>query len=170
VWTTLHVTDPFLSVERLEMMDPQRLHRRVFCDHKIVRGLIAQRIVPQLCPHCSVPLSEHLEEIPDRLLSALKTYGDISAVRLKGPGCARCGGDGIAGRMAVAEVVVTDARLMRDFIDHGTDVARRNHRQREDTDLSLMENAVMRVLDGSVDPRHVGQYVDVVVPKGEEDR
>jgi type II secretory ATPase GspE/PulE/Tfp pilus assembly ATPase PilB-like protein len=170
VWTTLHVTDPFLSVERLEMMDPQRLHRRVFCDHKIVRGLIAQRIVPQLCPHCSVPLSEHLAEIPDRLLSALKTYGDISAVRLKGPGCARCGGDGIAGRMAVAEVVVTDARLMRDFIDHGTDVARRNHRQREDTDLSLMENAVMRVLDGSVDPRHVGQYVDVVVPKGEEDR
>lgn len=171
VWTTLHVTDPFLSVERLEMMDPQRLNRRVFCDHKIVRGLIAQRIVPRLCPHCSVPIRDGKPaEIPDRLLSAIQTYGDIGAVRLKGPGCGECGGDGIAGRMAVAEVVVTDARLMRDFVEHGTDVARRNHRRRDDTDLSLMENAVMRVLEGSVDPRHVGQYVDVVVPKGEEDR
>lgn len=169
VWTTMHVTDPFLSVERLEMMDPKRLNRRVFCDHKIIRGIIAQRIVPRLCPHCSLPLADHAHEIPDRLLESIKTYGPVDRARIKGSGCKECGGDGIAGRMAVAEVVVTDSRLMRDFVEHGTDTARRNYRAREDTDCSLMENAVLRVLEGSVDPRHVAKYVDVVMDKGRED-
>src|SRR5690606_23226263 len=36
VYTTMHVTDPFLFVDRLELMDPDRLNRRAICDHKIV--------------------------------------------------------------------------------------------------------------------------------------
>lgn len=169
VWTTLHVTDPFLFVERMEMMDPGRLNRRVFCDHKIIRGIIAQRIVPHLCPQCSLPLTEHREEIPARLLESLQTYGSIEKARIKGAGCPACGGDGIDGRIAVAEVIVTDSRLMRDFVEHGTDVARRNYRAREDTDCSMMESAVLRVLEGEIDPRDVSKYVDAVMDKGTED-
>ncbi|QUN44858.1 hypothetical protein KEH59_01060 (plasmid) [Burkholderia contaminans] len=63
------------------------------------------------------------------------------------------------------EVVVTDARLMADFIDRGTAVARRNHHRRPDADPPLLETAIGHVLSGRVDPNHVQEMVDVIVTK-----
>lgn len=169
VWTTLHVTDPFLFVERLELMDTIKLNRRVFCDHKIVRGVIAQRLLPTLCPHCSIALSDRPEVLPQRIVAALKTWGDISAVRLKGPGCEHCDEDGTVGRSAVVEVVVSDATLMRDFIEHGSETARRNYRAREDADLSMLASAIEKALAGLVDPTEIEECVDLIEAKEVKD-
>lgn len=165
VLTTLHVTDPFLFVERLELMDRVRLDRRVFCDHKIVRGVIAQRLLPKLCPHCSTSLSDDITAIPARTINALKTWGDISHVRVKGKGCANCANDGTMGRFAVAEIIVTDAQLMTDFIEHGSATARRNYRARSDSDPSLLEAAIKLALSGAVDLRDVEAWVDLIEAK-----
>ncbi len=165
VWTTMHVTDPFLFVERLELMDKDRLDRRVFCDHKIVRGVVAQRLLARLCPHCSVPLATRPSYLSERIVAALKTWGDISRIRVRGAGCAECGHDGTQGRFAVSEVVVTDAEVMRDFIEHGSDVARKNHREKPDADPSMLEAAILHALAGTVDPRSIEDSVDLIEPK-----
>lgn len=165
-WTTMHVTDPFLFVERLEIMDRQRLDRRVFCDHKIVRGVIAQRLLAHLCRKCRQPLSENPDALSVRLVNALSSWGDISKVRIQGVGCEQCGHDGTIGRLAVAEVVLLDAAVMSDFIQHGSDVARAKYRARSDADPSMLETAIRLALDGLVDPREVENRVDLIEPMG----
>ena len=166
VWTTMHVTDPFLFVDRLELMDRQRLERRVFCDHKVVRGVISQRLLPTLCPKCSVALNVALSANPKalsrRIRDALETWGDTQHVRLTGPGCAHCGNDGVIGRFAVAEVVITDAELMRDFVAHGSETARVNYRKKQGSDPSMLESAIAQVLTGTVDPTAVEDFVDLI--------
>jgi len=165
VFTTLHVTDPFLFVERLEIMDSTRLARRVFCDHKIVRGVVAQRLLPQLCRRCSIPLHKAPKVLPERLVKALETWGDLKLVRVKGPGCERCNHDGTTTRFAVTEVVVTDSKVMKDFVDHGSEVARDNYRARPDADPSMLEAAIHYALSGAVDPRSVEEEVDLIGAK-----
>lgn len=165
VLTTLHVTDPFLFVERLELMDRTRLERRVFCDHKIVRGVVAQRLLPRLCPSCSVALKTNPSALSDRIVSALATWGDLGRVRVQGPGCNECGQDGTLGRFAVAEVIVMDAAVMRDFLEHGSETARDNYRARPDADASMLNAAIAYALAGTVDPRAVEDWVDLIEPQ-----
>lgn len=63
------------------------------------------------------------------------------------------------------EIVLTDPHLMRDFIDHGEDVARRNYRMRSDADKSVLAQAMEGALTGKYDFRDVGDYVDTIVSK-----
>ena len=165
VWSTLHVTDPYLAVDRLELMDPVNLNRKVFCDHTILRGIVAQRLVPKLCPQCRIPLSGNERRVGERLVRAVATHGDLARVHLRGAGCDLCQGDGIDGRMAVAEVVATSPALMKDLVDLGTEAARNRHRARPNTDKSLLGNALAHVFQGRVDPRDVERVVDVIGPK-----
>lgn len=165
VWTTLHVTDPFLFVDRLELMDSKRLHRSVFCDHQILRGIIATRLVPELCPNCRISVSKQPGALSTRIASALATWGDTSQVHVKGPGCETCNNDGTVGRFAVAEVVITDAELMKDFINYDSETARANYRARANADPSMLESAINRVLAGSVDPRAVENSIDLIEPR-----
>jgi general secretion pathway protein E len=166
VWTTMHVTDPFLFVDRLELMDQERLNRRIFCDHKIVRGIIAQRLLPKLCPHCCIALNTAPTALPTRIINALKTWGDISRIKIKNDkGCQECGYDGTLGRFAVAEVVLTDPRLMHDLIKYGSDTARKNHRAKPDSDASMLETAIGLALAGIVDPQSIEESVDLIESK-----
>jgi general secretion pathway protein E len=164
VWTTMHVSDPYLFVERLELMDETRLNRRVFCDPKIVRGVIAQRLLPKLC-ECATSLSGSEGNVSNRLISALRTWGDISRVRLQGDGCELCNHDGTLGRFAVGEVVVTDATLMDNFISKGTAFARDHHRKQEGADPSMLERGIKYALEGLVDPRTVEEQIDLIEPR-----
>jgi type II secretory ATPase GspE/PulE/Tfp pilus assembly ATPase PilB-like protein len=163
VWTTLHATDPFLVVDRLELMDPQRLNRRVFCHPRILRGIISQRLLPRLCPHCSTSQASSPEQ--QRLLAALATWGNPSQVRFRGLGCSHCQGSGVSGRRAVAEVVICDEALMKDFIEQGGEMARRNYRARAEADPSLLESSIALVLQGLVDPVSVEDQVDWIEPR-----
>lgn len=165
VVSTLHAEDPFSVADRIEIMDAVRLPRRMFCNSRMIRGIITQRLVPQLCTNCSELLTEaNKENISPSIFSNLKTYGDLSRVRIRGPGCPQCYGDGNKERIAIAEVIVTDSELMKDFIDYNADVARRNYRARAGADKSVLASAMDGVLEGRIDPRDVGRYIDIIVP------
>ncbi len=168
VWTTLHVTDAYKSIPRLEMLDRERLARSQICDHELIVGMVAQRVVPVLCPHCSVPLHQARDALPAYMVDALRTWGDMSRVRVRGLGCATCHGDKISGRQAVAEIVITDEAFMSDFLTHGLLVARRNHRRKEGSDKSMLANAIDLVLAGYVDPLDVHRNVHKLDAKTEE--
>lgn len=165
VWTTMHLSDPFQFVERLELFDGQRLARRVFCDHKIVRGVVAQRLLPKLCPHCSVLFRNNRSLLSPHITHALSTWHDMNNLRLRGEGCKVCNFDGTTTRFAVAEVVVMDAAVMSDFIKYNSEVARDNYRAREDSDPSMLVAALQHAFRGNVDPRDVIKYVDVIEPR-----
>ena len=208
VWSTLHVTDPFMSIDRLETMDRTRLHRQIICDHKLIRGLIAQRLVPVLCEKCKVPVDEtNMDKLPDGVLENAYGWYDCFALRgedgftssdgltsgngfasgngsasnhghesggrgatffLRGPGCTHCNGDAVTGARAVAEVVFTDASMMKDMIENGTDVARKNHRTKRESDYSMLGNAMMLACRGLFDLNDVERSIDIIVKPDQE--
>ena len=165
VWTTLHVTDAYKSILRLEMLDRERLSRAEICDHEQIVGMVAQRVVPLLCQECSVSLVAAPQALPAYMFTALKSWGDLSAVRVRGSGCARCEGDKITGRRAVGEIVLTDEAFMSDYLIHGILVARRNHRMKKDSDKSMLANAMDLIFSGMVDPLDVHRGVHKIEPK-----
>jgi general secretion pathway protein E len=165
VFTSMHVDDPFLFAERLEIMDKDRLNRAVFCDPKTVRGVISQRLIKRICPHCAISITAHPERVHQHMLDALKTWGDISAVKVQGDGCEHCNHEGSIGRFAVAEVIITDEALMTDLIKFGSSVARQHYRARPNVDPSMLELAMMHVLKGHACPINVEDKVDRIEPK-----
>lgn len=163
VYGTLHVDDPYQVPERIELWDHTRLNRRVFCDHKLLRGIVNQRLVPMVCPRCSTPLRQSPEGyVHDGLAARLRSYGDLSEVRVRGPGCADCNYDGLIGRQAAAEIVVTDEELMKDFLE-GSMVARARYREREHADPAVMKTVMFEhVLTGRACPVDVNKFIDTI--------
>ncbi len=160
---TLHAGDPYIALDRLELMDPVRLSRKITCDHKLIVGLVAQRLLPKLCPVCKVPFD--VDRADPRLVAKLEAWGDMHAVFDKGPGCSHCDEDGTVGRTAVGEVVRTDAEFMRRANIEGTDIARQSMRAREDFTGSLLRNAMARVFAGEASPYEVRRVSAIVTPE-----
>lgn len=167
VWSTMHVTDPYKVFTRLEDLDRVSLGRAQTCDHELIVGMTSQRLVPVLCPHCSRLLDEAPDALPAYAIRALKTWADTSHVRVRGTGCASCQGTRIAGRTAVAEIVLTDAEFMDDVLNKGILVARRNHRRKEGADQSMLANAIDLILAGKVDPSDVDRGVHDLISREE---
>jgi len=165
-WTTIHSNDPFQTIERIESLDPKLLDRRTFSDLETVRAYVGVRLIPVLCAKCRVTLADGNKRVKPRVLRDLQTWGDLSHVHLKGPGCPECSYAGTNGRKLIMEIVLNDEELSRDFINHGVAIARRNYRQRRaDACPSLLESAVNLVLAGVVDPRTIEDKVTPMLPK-----
>lgn len=160
--TTLHVTDAFGVVPRLSMLDHVRLSPELICDPNLLIGFIAQRLVPLLCPDCKQSLEKAKHKIPEYMMDALKTWGNLSAVHLRGEGCETCHGEGIVGEQAVAEIVVTSEALMTDYIKHGPQIARQNHRKRPGSDKPMIEHALDLVFEGRLSPLDAESRVDAI--------
>jgi len=168
-WTTIHTNDPFQTVERVEMLDPVLLNRRVFCDPETVRAYVGVRLVPILCKECRLKLSEARGRVKERVLRDLETWGNLDGVYLRGNGCEKCSYAGTAGRKLIMEIVLNDEQLARDFIERGVAAARRNYRKRRaDACPSLLESAVSLVLAGVIDPKTIEDKVAPLVPKDVE--
>lgn len=65
-----------------------------------LRGVVAQRLVRRICPHCKTAYAANAEE---------KAYLNINSsdglTLYKGSGCEKCRGTGYLGRMALQEVM-----------------------------------------------------------------
>ncbi|MFD0911920.1 GspE/PulE family protein [Methylophilus luteus] len=73
-----------------------------------VNGIIAQRLVRSLCPHCAEPFEPDDELLQASGLTPAQTIG----MRFKhAKGCGHCRGTGYKGRKAVAEVLVLNDEL-----------------------------------------------------------
>lgn len=80
-----------------------------------LHGIIYQRLVPQLCPRCSVSLKDAADRLKQSLLDRVMEVCDLEAhnVRVRGDGCAHCKSTGYTGRTVVAEFVVPDRPFLR---------------------------------------------------------
>lgn len=80
-----------------------------------LRGVISQRLVRRICPHCKKPYRPADEE-----LSLLKLPADADITFYRGEGCPECRHTGFHGRRAVFEILTVNDKLRR-LISQGAD-------------------------------------------------
>lgn len=118
-------------------------------------GVVAQRLVRVLCPHCK---EAHVPDALERKILRLKTNEKPQIYKPKG--CKHCNQNGYRGRMAIIE-------LLR--IDHEMDslISRRAHLdelQKMALDkgfITLAEDGVRRVLEGYTSVAEVMRVIDL---------
>ncbi len=139
VLSTLHTNSALASVTRLLDMGVE-----YFLLKASLVGLMAQRLVRQLCPHCRVSAPWPEADLGKHRLPELQArYPFVRPAPARAPGCARCGQGGYAGRLAIAEVVACDeaffTRLDQERASH--DLTRFGAR-------SLLEDGLLKALEG----------------------
>ena len=106
VFSTLHTNDAASSVMRLEDMGLER-----YMVASSLVGIVAQRLMRKVCPHCSTWEAPTAEE--QQLLGP-----DTARVR-RAKGCAQCNFTGYSGRIAIHEILYVDKEIRR-MINEGT--------------------------------------------------
>ena len=75
-----------------------------------LKGIVAQRLVPRLCPHCS----EAYDVLPESQLARRMGANYEPGLWLyRRRGCEKCKGRGIKGRVAIQEVLMIDSELQQ---------------------------------------------------------
>jgi len=102
VFSTLHTNDAISAVTRLVNMGVEP-----YLVAAILRGVLAQRLVRKICPHCK------LEITPDERTKAIvaEVLGECPTL-YGGEGCSRCHGKGYAGRLGVFELLTPTDELL----------------------------------------------------------
>ncbi|MEN6625372.1 MAG: ATPase, T2SS/T4P/T4SS family [Candidatus Sumerlaeia bacterium] len=109
VFTTIHTNDACSVVTRLLDMGIEP-----FLISSSVEGLLAQRLVRKLCPHCKKP---YVPE-PDLLRRVNVSGDDPASLHLyKAAGCERCRYTGFMGRTAVYEIVQITEEFRRLIVE-----------------------------------------------------
>lgn len=105
VFTSLHANDALGSVVRMREMGVESF----MLAHTLV-GVVSQRLLRRVCPHCRQPATYH----PD-LVRPLGLFGRDEGAGgftfLKGNGCLNCNFQGYRGRVGVFEALRVDDRL-----------------------------------------------------------
>ena len=118
-------------------------------------GVVAQRLVRVLCPHCKAP---HVLDELERKMLRLKPTDEPKI--FKPQGCKRCNQNGYRGRMAIIELLRIDSEM--DSL-----ISRRAHLdelQRMAIDkgfITLAEDGVRRVLEGHTSLAEVMRVIDL---------
>jgi type IV pilus assembly protein PilB len=101
VFSTLHTNDAPGAVTRLLNIGVQP-----YLVAASVVGVLAQRLVRRICPHCKEPHQPPpaVRRAVERLIGQVETF-------YRGAGCGRCRQSGYAGRIGIYELLVPDDAL-----------------------------------------------------------
>src|SRR3990167_478714 len=106
VLTTLHTNRATAIITRLVDMGISPV---LLSDSSVLRCLMCQRLIPKVCPKCSIPLRnspKHKPYIAD--WEAVLGKDVLDNAKARGNGCNQCHRTGVGGRMVVAEVIWVD--------------------------------------------------------------
>lgn len=171
VLDTLHTNSAAGSLSRMEVMGGDR---HLIANAELVIGLISQRLVPTLCPHCSIPWQAKAPQLSPEICAYLEKYttepglSDVQNLRFHNPeGCQYCRQEleltgrvvsrGITGRTAIAEVIRPDARFMALWLSHGTAAARQHWLNTGG--ISRRRHLLTRLNAGLIDPLQAEEIV-----------
>ncbi|MFN9364116.1 MAG: GspE/PulE family protein [Planctomycetota bacterium] len=102
VFSTLHTNDASSAFNRMTDMGVEP-----FLVSSTVEGIMAQRLVRRLCPHCKIPYQPGKEDLPDDF--PLDKLGGQPLY--KSAGCRKCREVGYAGRLGIYELLVASERI-----------------------------------------------------------
>lgn len=138
VLSTLHTGDAVSTIDRLLDMgvEPYMLS-------SALRGIVSQRLVRRICPHCKEaydPTPEELEEVGiDPTTTGVRYY--------RGTGCSDCFNTGYRGRTVVAESLIVN-RSISNAIRHGASQDELMKAVEDSGFQPIMQNARELVLSG----------------------
>ena len=103
VFTSVHANNVFDVISRFRHMGIDN-----YSFVAALNGIVAQRLIRLLCPHCTVDDYPSAEQLTASKLTLVHSQG-VSFKR--GQGCSHCRGTGYKGRKALAEVLVMTDEL-----------------------------------------------------------
>ena len=141
VFSTVHTRDAAGAVTRL--LD---LGVEPFLLSSVLRGVVAQRLIRRICPHCSIEGHLTIDQV-----AALGIKVPVERQeRLKvswGEGCVDCRQTGLYGRTGIFEMLDVGRRV-RDLIKTGADSVQIANASRIEGAESLRESAMRRLASG----------------------
>jgi type II secretory ATPase GspE/PulE/Tfp pilus assembly ATPase PilB-like protein/DNA-binding response OmpR family regulator len=155
VYSTLHTNSAIATIARL--FD---LGLKPYVVATALAGIIAQRLVRQICPDCREEVAVD-PLLRTRLGSA---FADVDRV-FRGKGCPTCHGSGYKGRVGIYEVLTLDDDL-RDRIGSGASVLEIRRLVRQKGLRSIAHHALERVQAGATS---LEEILRVLGPQAGED-
>lgn len=182
VLSTMH-TNSALSIP--ERLITQGVNGELIYDAQLMVGLISQRLVPTLCPHCRVPWEKKVASLTAEERDMLERYCNVDGVcRTENlffhnpDGCEACRhdvvingqvravvGHGLKGRTVIGEVIETDNRLLLRLKKEGKTAARQYWLEKMNG-ISRVRHLLHKLNEGLVDPL----MADRIVPLDEDER
>lgn len=140
VFSTLHTNDSFGAVSRLLDMGIEP-----FLVSSSLLGVVAQRLVRRVCPHCRQPYTPEEEEI--REVGLLPEMVQGRPFYRPGPGCDACNNKGYRGRTGIHELLLLNDAL-RALIMQRADAATIARAAKEGGMPTLRADGAEKVLAG----------------------
>ncbi len=137
VLSTIHANNVFDVVGRFMHMGVD-LYNMV----SALNGVVAQRLMRRLCPHCTLPWQPQASDLKAAMLP-LDTHGHFH----RAVGCPQCRGTGYRGRKAIAEVLLMDDTLRDLIVTRASLIKIKAHARASGTRL-LRESGLACVLRG----------------------
>src|SRR5690606_12171361 len=103
-WGMLHASTATLVPTRLQEAG---IEMGYLSDPEIFRLFANQSLVPQVCPHCSIPYAKGQGTLSQGLRERIEAHCTPDTVRLRGPGCDNCYRGALRDRTICAEVLAT---------------------------------------------------------------
>ncbi len=144
VFSTLHTNDAPSAVTRLVNLGVEP-----YLVAATLRGVLAQRLVRKICPHCKTTL-----EADDRVEAAVKAAGGDPSQLWCGAGCSRCRNTGYAGRLGVFELMVPEGKVLESIAAGESLQAIRAHIEATDF-KTLRDDGMEKVARGLTTPEEV---------------
>ncbi len=151
VLSTLHTNDAPNTVTRLVDMGME-----AFKIGAALRGVIAQRLMRRLCPHCRIPQDQNA--LPPRI----RPYIPSGVQLWDSAGCSYCTQTGYRGRFSVMELLVITPEIER-LVGAGATADRITVAAREAGMLTLFESGMRHVLDGHSSIEELLRVADIPV-------
>ena len=140
VFSTLHTNDSVSAITRL-----LNLGVEPYLVAATIRGVLAQRLVRKICPHC-----KELWHGEDAIRKACGSAEEL----WKGAGCNRCRGTGFAGRIGIFELLVPNTDLL-DSISRGDSLQSMRQQLVTDGLWLLRQDGIEKVRNGLTTPEEV---------------
>lgn len=172
LWTTVHAGSALGILDRMVDLGVEDWK---LSDEKNIRGLIYQRLVGVMCPHCRMTLAEafHAGEMDVELGNKLvHIFGDSEGVHVRGdtkPDCPHKCKKGLVGRTVVAETCLTDGKLLSMFVEGKRRDMLKYWTTPRATDGTgglggkpVLHHALAKCGAGLVDPHEIQEEVDLI--------
>lgn len=149
VLSTLHTNDAVSVIDRLEDIGVEP-----YLISSALRGVISQRLVRKICPHCKKAYKPHAEE-----LEMLGMPEDSDAVFYRGEGCQECFHTGTRGRRAVFEILTLNSHLRR-MVSNKADSETVKETALREGFVTMKENCRRLVLRGEISAAEAAKAIN----------
>lgn len=139
VLSTLHTNDAVSTVFRL--LD---LGIPPYLIHSALTGIVAQRLVRKICPHCAQSFEMDRRELADL---GLFVPGDAPLKLKHGEGCVKCRNTGYSGRTGIYEILAYTQGL-KQLTTRKANLGDMHRKSREQGLIPLRENGIKKMLKG----------------------